>query len=112
MHITARDRLLSVTPHDSDGVVALRLADCLLEEPGSGGRYYPFIAVEDRQESPMPFTHKYKNLRIFMTADREAAAGWIIQAALAGLAVYRARNLRHFIGGMGTIADIRQRVRS
>ena len=108
--ISARDRLLTSSPSDPDSVVALRLATYLLEIPGRNGRYYPFILLESsRSPCSVPFTHKRKNARFFATTDREAAIDWIVKASTRGFAVQRSFSLNGMGGGMGTLAEIRER---
>lgn len=102
------DRLYDFTPDVSDGLIALRLADYLLADAKDRRGYYRLRILAARGEpTRLPCSRRRKNAVEFITKDREAAAGWIVQAALAGHAVSRAVGPDGWAGGMGTIADIR-----
>jgi hypothetical protein len=105
---TAQDRLLSSKQTDSNSVIASRLADYLLTMPGYRGRYYLSILVSESCGYVF-FTHRYKNVRTFVTSDRKLAREYIIQAALQGYCVFHGFNLDGLKSGMGSIEDIRKR---
>lgn len=102
------DRLYDFTPDVSDGLIALRLADYLLEDAKDRrGFFHLCILVPRGEPTRLPCTRRRKNMVEFATKDREAAVGWIVQAALAGHIVSRAFGRNTWASGMGTIADIR-----
>jgi hypothetical protein len=105
-------RLFAIDATTSDGVIALRLADYLTDAPGQGG-YYRLSVIYDRTGGvpTLPHTGRHKNALIFKTRDREAARGWIVQAALAGHCVMRTycSGKGNLGGGKGTIPEIRER---
>jgi hypothetical protein len=89
----ARDRLFSSSPSESDGVLALRLADYFVAD---GPPYRLFVVGRNAPRKAC-----------FTSNDEEAARAWIIQSALAGLCVMHAPG-----GGFGTLAQIREQLRA
>jgi hypothetical protein len=103
-HDAARQRLLSSGPDDSDEVIAQRLADYLLAgwRPGKDRMT---LSIHVRTEPPPGLAGEYRRRKRSLTYKphtRETATEWIVKAALAGHCVFKG------IGGMGTIAEIRE----
>lgn len=106
----ARDKLLGSKPTDSDGVLALRLADYLTE--GMGERLHLMILGGPEIKTTLPLTCRRPRKRTleYTATNRQAAIGWIVQAALEGHGVLRRfGDLDTGAGGAGTLAEFRER---
>lgn len=108
MHTPARRRAqLTLSDHE----IAEWIADALLDESASRGRYILSV-LHDKTTGPFlfPFTHKQKNRYEFVTTDQVEARRWIFQVALAGYTPLRTFRLHWGGSGPGSIADVRKRL--
>lgn len=114
----------AMDPDADDWFFALAISNYLLARPGHGtdviylginhnirtaGRW----KTADAGPCPLRYDWVYKTQVGIQTRDRAAAQKWIMDALLLGYNVYRRENgSTHNGGGVGTIADVRKRLRA
>jgi hypothetical protein len=127
----AEDAMENVNPDASDQAIAEILANYLLRWRPSHRRTYRLSIFHDVHPSalrrwqklypdrrpsdvgpcPLPYDWIHKNTVGIATRDRALARQWIIDAALAGYAVFRHLGAQYGGFGQGSIEDIRNRRR-